>query len=249
MKLALNVNAPCSGWTAWACLAVLALNACDQIDQIQNELRDQTPHETYMESLRAAKLAETALGTQWANAAARSLRDAPTITLPFEEEGFLFAETPEARSYRVELRRGQKLAIDADLDGADPFRIFIDVYRMPDDASSSPLPVLSSGSLSEALEYVSTRRAEYVVRLQPELLHGGRYRIELRVDASIAFPVSERDTRAVLSFFGDSRDGGRRDHHGVDIFAPRGTLRPVRDEPPRFKGRNHGYRWKGHLGQ
>ena len=223
MKLALNANAPCSGWTAWACLAVLALNACDQIDQIQNELRDQTPHEIYMESLRAVKLAETALGTQWASAAARSLRDAPTITLPFEEEGFLFAETPEARSYRVELRRGQRLTIDADLDGADPFRIFIDVYRMPDDASRSPLPVLSSGSLSEALEYVSTRRAEYVVRLQPELLHGGRYRIELRVDASIAFPVSERDTRAVLSFFGDSRDGGSRDHHGVDIFAPRGT--------------------------
>jgi murein DD-endopeptidase MepM/ murein hydrolase activator NlpD/SH3-like domain-containing protein len=205
------------------CLAVLTLNACDQVDQIQNGLRDQTPHEAYMESLRAVKLAETALGTQWASAAVRSLKNAPTITLPFEEEGFLFAEIPEARSYRIELRRGQRLSIDADLEGGDPFRMFIDVYRMPDDNSRNPLPVLSSGSLSEALEYVSTRRAEYVVRMQPELLQGGRYRIELRVAASIAFPVAERDTRAVLSFYGDSRDGGRRDHHGVDIFAPRGT--------------------------
>ena len=223
MKPLRNVSAPWPGRTALLCLAVLTLNACDQVDQIQNGLRDQTPHEAYMESLRAVKLSETALGTQWASAAVRSLRDAPTITLPFEEEGFLFAETPEARSYRVELRRGQRLSIDADLDGGDPFRMFIDAYRMPEDGSNSPLPVLSSGSLSEALEYVSTRRAEYVVRMQPELLHGGRYRIELRVDASIAFPVSERDTRAVLSFFGDSREGGRRDHHGVDIFAPRGT--------------------------
>ena len=66
--------------------------------------------------------------------------------------------------------------------------MFIDVYRMPDDNSSNPLPVLSSGSLSEALEYVSTRRAEYVVRMQPELLQGGRYRIALRVAASIVFP-------------------------------------------------------------
>ncbi len=222
MKYLRNITPPRSGWTALVCLAV-ALSGCDQVDQIQNELRDQTPHEAYMESLRAVNLSGTALGTQWASAATRSLTDAPAITLPFEEEGFLFAETPEARSYRVELRRGQRLSIDAALDGGDPFRVFIDVYRMPDDEGNSPLPVLSSGSLSENLEYVSTRQAEYVVRLQPELLHGGRYRIELRVDASIAFPVAERDTRAVLSFFGDARDGGSRDHHGVDIFAPRGT--------------------------
>jgi murein DD-endopeptidase MepM/ murein hydrolase activator NlpD len=218
-----NVSILRSGWAAWTCMAVLSVSACDQVDQIQNELRDQTPHEAYLESLRAVNLAETALGTLWASAAVRSLTNAPTITLPFEEEGFLFAETPEARSYRVELRRGQRLSIDADLDGGDPFRFFIDVYRMPEDASQSPLPVLSSEFDSEGLEYVSTRRAEYVVRLQPELLRGGRYRVLLRVDASIAFPVAQRDTRAVLSFFGDSRDAGRRGHRGVDIFAPRGT--------------------------
>ena len=223
MKSVWNVNAPSSGWVAWLCFAVLSLSACDQVDQIRNDLRDQTPHESYMESLRAVHLAETALGVQWARAAVRSLSEAPIITLPFEEEGFLFAETPEARSYRVELRRGQRLSIDADLEGGAPYRFFVDVYRMPEDPSQSPLPVLSSEFDSGDLEYVSTRRAEYVVRLQPELLRGGRYRVALRVDASIAFPVANRDTRAILSFFGDSRDGGRRDHHGVDIFAPRGA--------------------------
>ena len=131
MKPLRNVSAPCSGRTALVCLAVLTLGACDQVDQIQNGLRDQTPHEAYMESLRAVKLSETALGTQWASAAVRSLRDAPIITLPFEEEGFLFAETPEARSYRVELRRGQRLSIDADLDGA---RSVSDVHRRVPDA-------------------------------------------------------------------------------------------------------------------
>ena len=223
MRSLRNVSLPCSGWTAWLCLAVVSLTACDQVDRIQNELRDQTPHEAYEEALRAVKLSETALGAQWTSAATRSLRNAPVITLPFEEEGFLFAETPEARSYRVELRRGQRLSIDADLDGGVPFRFFIDVYRMPEDASQSPFPVLSSELHSVDLEYVSTRRADYVVRLQPELLRGGRYRVTLRVDASLAFPMERRDTRAVLSFFGDSRDGGRRGHRGVDIFAPRGT--------------------------
>ena len=223
MKCFWNASVAGSGRTVWACLAVLSLAGCDQVDQFQNDLRDLTPHEAYMESLRAVKLAETALGIQWAEAAAQSLRNAPTVTLPFEEEGFLFAERPEARSYRVELRRGQRLSIDAELDGGDPFRVFIDVYRMPEDASRSPLPVLSSELRSEHLEYVSTRRADYVVRLQPELLGGGRYRVALAVEASLAFPVAQRDTRAVLSFFGDTRAGGSRNHRGVDIFAPRGT--------------------------
>lgn len=223
MKPLRDFGAPRLGRAACACLAVFGLGACDQVDQIQNAIRDLTPHEAYMESLRAVNLTETALGTQWASAAVRSLSDAPAITLPFEEDGFLFAETPEARSYRVELRRGQRLSIDAGLDGGDLFRFFIDVYRLPEDVSDDPLPVLSTEFDSERLEYISTRRAEYVVRLQPELLRGGRYHIALRVEGSIAFPVAERDTRAVLSFFGDVRDGGSRDHHGVDIFAPRGT--------------------------
>lgn len=37
------------------------------------------------------------------------------------------------------------------------------------------------------------------------------------------FPVAGADPGDVWSDFGDWRDGGRRVHHGIDIFAPRGT--------------------------
>jgi hypothetical protein len=47
--------------------------------------------------------------------------------------------------------------------------------------------------------------------------------ISISVGPSLGFPVEGRSTRDVASFFGDVRDGGARDHHGVDIFAPRGT--------------------------
>ncbi len=207
----------------WLLLLPLFVLACDQIDQIQNNFRDLTPHEIYSESLSAAGLAETALGSEWAAVAATALSEAPVVGLPFDEEGFLFAETPEARSYRVGLRRGQRLSIDIALDDNEPARLFVDVYRIQADTSLSPLPVLSSESTVEDLEYVSTRRADYVVRLQPELLRGGHYRISLRAGASMAFPVQDRSTTAILSVFGDVRDGGRRQHRGVDIFAPRGT--------------------------
>lgn len=207
----------------WLILLPLFALGCDQIDQIQNNFRELTPHEAYFESLSAAGLAETALGSEWATVAATALSESPVVGLPFDEEGFLFAETPEARSYRVSLRRGQRLSIDIALDDNEPARLFVDVYRLQADTSLSPLPVLSSESTSKDLEYVSTRRADYVVRLQPELLRGGHYRISLRAEASMAFPVQGRSTTAILSVFGDTRDGGRRQHRGVDIFAPRGT--------------------------
>lgn len=214
-----------------ALLGVLLSVACgEQVDQIRNEYRDLTPHEAYFESLRAVGLAETALGAAWSEAASRSLHEAPTVGLPYEEEGFLFAESPGARSYRVELRRGQRLSLDLKLDGERPTRLFLDIYRMQSDSSRAPLPVLSSDSVRGSLDYVASRRASYVVRLQPELLRGGHYSVVLRAEGSMAFPVEGRNTRAILSVFGADRDAGRRSHHGVDIFAPRGT--PVLSATP-----------------
>jgi hypothetical protein len=64
---------------------------------------------------------------------------------------------------------------------------------------------------------------EYILRLQPELLKGGRYRAIIRVGAPWLFPVAGAGERDILSFFGNPRDGGRRLHYGIDIFAPRGT--------------------------
>jgi peptidoglycan LD-endopeptidase LytH len=42
--------------------------------------------------------------------------------------------------------------------------------------------------------------------------------------APLTFPVAGHDVSHIRSWFGDPRDGGRRQHNGVDIFAPRGTL-------------------------
>jgi hypothetical protein len=45
----------------------------------------------------------------------------------------------------------------------------------------------------------------------------------MEVEPTLGFPVAGRSIADVGSIFGDPRDGGARDHHGIDIFAPRGT--------------------------
>ena len=64
---------------------------------------------------------------------------------------------------------------------------------------------------------------DYVLRVQAELLRGGRYDIVQRTTASLPFPVQGLTARAMQSLFGAERDAGIRAHEGVDIFAPRGT--------------------------
>jgi hypothetical protein len=62
-----------------------------------------------------------------------------------------------------------------------------------------------------------------VLRLQPELLAGGRYHVRVRLSPTLGFPVGGAAQEAIKSRFGASRDAGRRSHEGIDIFAPRGT--------------------------
>jgi len=61
-----------------------------------------------------------------------------------------------------------------------------------------------------------------VLCLQPELERTGQYSLSIAVGPSLGFPVSGTKAKAG-SFWGASRDGGKRNHEGVDIFAPKGT--------------------------
>ena len=93
-------------------VALISISGCGTLEDVALSFRDLTPHEAYAEGLRAAGLSETALSVAWLAAAEVALTDAPDVSLPFQEEGYLFPDTPEARSYRVRLRRGQVLSVD-----------------------------------------------------------------------------------------------------------------------------------------
>ena len=184
--------------------------------------RETTPHEAYLMGLAETGLAATSLGRDWMAAAREVLIRPLSLELPYQEEGFFPEEDPVALGYRFSLRRGQKLTVRLELDGPRDTRLFLDLFRVAPDTLRPPVHVYAPEPGSE-LVFEPRWSGDYLLRIQPELLRGGRFRVTIQDDAVLAFPVAGRTHRSIGSFFGDPRDGGRRVHHGVDIFAPRGT--------------------------
>ncbi len=212
-----------------------------------------TAHERYANALRDAGLDSTALGREWLAASDSALRAPLSATLPAREVGVYDRDEARAVAYRVTLREGERLRVslravglparlyldlfESTADSSAPF-----VHRATADtvardsvarnasardspartarASSSRTP---ENSFEYQLAFEATRNGEFVLRLQPELLRSGTFELNLRAEPMFAFPVDGRGNDAIQSFFGVGRDGGRRRHHGIDIFAPRGT--------------------------
>lgn len=202
---------------------LLGVGGCEQVEQIRDARRDLTPHEAYLASLSQAGLAETALVGDWIAAGLGAVEDAPTIQLPFQEEGFIAADEAGAAAYRVRIGRGQRLTGHVQLTSAEGTRVFVDLFRLPEEPGDPLRPVLSVDTVPGDFIYEPWREGDFILRVQPELLRGGSYRIVLRLEAQLAFPVDGKDSRAILSGWGADRDAGRRSHEGVDIFAARGT--------------------------
>jgi hypothetical protein len=199
---------------------MIAAAACGGDSPVSRFMPQRTPHEAFAHSLKDAGLDKTAMGEAWLAKAGQALQSPHPVTLPFRESGYFEPALPAAVGYRFDLPRGRALAIDVALDSSRPGRLFIDLFRVTESGFDR---VASADDGRFDLRHVSRGDGAYVLRLQPELLTGGRYAITQRSESSLRFPVQGLDERAIHSVFGDARDGGRRDHHGVDIFAPRGT--------------------------
>ncbi|MGI9181792.1 MAG: peptidoglycan DD-metalloendopeptidase family protein [Longimicrobiaceae bacterium] len=204
-------------------IVFLALSGCRAMEPLRDAIHAPTPYERYAASLRSAGLEETALGRDWLGAGEQALREPQRAALPLREAGYFPAEEAFAVGYRFSAQRGQRLDARIEAEGAAPYRLFLDLYSVPEDTAAAPRHLASAGENESRLEWNVPRDGEYLLRLQPELLRSGRYILTVQSAASLAFPVEGRDSRAIGSRFGAARDGGQREHHGVDIFAPRGT--------------------------
>jgi murein DD-endopeptidase MepM/ murein hydrolase activator NlpD len=203
-------------------LVALVAGACaDAGAPIRRNLSADTTHEEYSAALTELGLDQVALGRDWLAAATRALAQPVAIAMPFAETGYLAPEEPDAVAYRFDVERGRRLAIEVAFESSQPARLFVDLFEMREDRPPRRVAGLDPGQ--RVLEYDVRWTGPHLLRLQPELLRGGRYTVSQRTLASLQSPVRGFTPAAVRSGFGAPRDGGARNHHGIDIFRPRGT--------------------------
>jgi murein DD-endopeptidase MepM/ murein hydrolase activator NlpD len=176
-----------------------------------------------MRGLEKAGLADTALARDWRDSSVAVLTRPTPVATAFTEELFVDPVVPRAAAYGVTVRRGQRLEIQATLQSDASARLFIDVFEAGAGGAGAPRARASAPEGESRAAFEPDRDRRVIVRVQPELLRGGRLRVTSRLTATLLFPVPGVTPAALRSVFGARRDAGQRRHEGVDIFAPRGT--------------------------
>ncbi|MBE9518969.1 MAG: M23 family metallopeptidase [Bacteroidetes bacterium] len=203
-------------------LAVVILPSCRK-EIVPKAFYPRSAHEAYQHSLEQANLSETALGVDWIRAGEEALEKPANISLPYEETFYWDPNSADAGGYRFFVKRGIRVEVEIAVYSSDSLLLFADLFRETGDSIIYRNHVATADEEMHRLEFEPRRDSYYALRLQPELLRGGKFKVLIRELPSIGFPVKGKNSKAIASFFGAPRDGGSREHHGVDIFAARHT--------------------------
>jgi len=205
---------------------LLFLSACNGNGPFHSHLLPvKMPWEQYLAGLEASGLVDTRLAKAWRRVGLGALADSTIVDLPFRETGYFSAERPAARGYRLSLQAGEVLHLQLGVE-PDSTLLFVDFFRIEpgDSLATFDHEFNADRYQTGAFRYEAAEPGLYQLRLQPELLVSCRYTLDLLVQPAYGvFPVQGKSNPDVWSFWGDPRDGGRRQHEGIDIFAPRGT--------------------------
>lgn len=206
-----------------ALLFCILLASCN--NQSLRIFKSSSARTQYLHTLETSGIANTKIGTEWQNSASEAILNASTLEVPVAIQGNFMAKSIEANAWKIQLDQGASVNIWVNWQARDSSELIVDLLAGPDWKELE-----SYAARDDSVTFEADKAGNYILRIQPELLGEGNYQVRVQGTATYAvFPVQGKNSRAIQSIWGDVRDGGRRSHEGVDIFAPRGTpvLAPV----------------------
>ncbi len=181
----------------------------------------QYPHQAYGYALALTRLQNNAPARDWLAAADSALLHPQGIELPYTKTDERVAGSA-AVGYAFTVPVGRRVAITVGRDSVAAGELFVDLFRVSP-LRRERLTGAMPGTRFEPFAVDVVEGGDYVLRIQPPLGAAAGFDVEIAPSALLAFPVEGVGRSAIWSAFGVERDGGRRAHRGVDIFAPRGT--------------------------
>lgn len=201
-----------------AVMAIFLVISCSQFNKVTDFITNPSARELYEREFEESP--ETF--AIWEEVGKQALRDSITVHLPYAEIGVFRPEEFPTYSYQVAIQPGQQFKVELKTSDTST-RVFIDLYQHHTD-SVTTYEHLGSAK-PEALSYRTeiVEPGVYQLVIQPEIYADSPFQLQLSTEPVYQFPVAGATNAAIQSLWGAQRDGGRRSHEGVDIFAPRGT--------------------------
>ncbi|HEX6332711.1 MAG TPA: M23 family metallopeptidase [Flavisolibacter sp.] len=199
-------------------LVLVALMATSCRSAIPSIFNRKTPHETYADKLEDRDLDKTPAGQAWLEASRRAVTAPHAVDVPYSHAGQFHADKARALGLRFTAKKGEKVSFTVRKQPATGFVIYADLYRV---AGTEAVHLHAADTAATGFSIDIEETGNYVLRLQSELFRAGKYTLQISSGPSLSFPVSGKAN--IGSFWGDERDGGKRRHEGIDIFAPRKT--------------------------
>ncbi len=196
----------------------MLLAGCEQIQKAADVVTQPTAREVYDRNFEK----DDSLLLQWKKAFSKAQQDSVLVTLPYAESGVFSAENFYVYAYDVQLREGEKLIVSVEKQ-PDSTQIFIELFQKSEDSTKSIKLLKASEKDSSQLSYTISKYGFYKITVQPEMKRAAPFQLKIYTQPTYQFPVSGAGNKNVQSLWAASRDGGKRSHEGIDIFAPRGT--------------------------
>lgn len=196
----------------------LILLGCEQVQKVTDVVTQPTAREVYDRTFEK----DDSLLLQWKEAFSKAQQDSIIVTLPYAESGVFSAENFNVYSYDVQLREGEKLIVSVEKQ-PDSAQIFIELFQKAEDSTKSIKLLKASERDSSQLTHIIKQYGFYKITVQPEMKRAFPFQLKIYTQPTYGFPVSGAGNKNVQSLWAATRDGGKRSHEGIDIFAPRGT--------------------------
>lgn len=185
------------------------------------ELLGFSPRTVFVWRLRLADLADRPLGQQWIKAVARADQQPMQITQKLTTTRSFSSDEVVAHVYHLSLKQGEQLLWQLNRLAPSTGQLYGSLeHQTCASAWSTVVELTADGNVHRRM---ITQSGNYRLVLQPELFATINYSLAVAQGGSLPLPVIGAAQHDIGGGFGVARDGGTRAHHGVDIFAKKGT--------------------------